>query len=195
MRDLKIPVLHSVCVTKFFTGNTNIDCIALLTLASFCSIIFVFVTSHGHNTTTDLSPPFQRLVREPSVRSGPVGGRGGVRLDRELRTSLKSLSSAYSVIFNSIPVNCIPFIPSAAYQAMLHLNINDFNESLQTTDFIIPDGYLHDCLSSIHYDRQLPAYIFLSPYADNKLTFSMTVNELVGYEFDGKLTLKPESEH
>ena len=166
--------------------------IAVLTFASFCShicLIFVSVTSHAPNATTDLSPTFGRRVREQSARNEPVGGGVGTRLDRQLRASF---SSTFSVIFNTTPVNCTPFIPPAAYQAMLHLNANDYNEPLRWTNFTIPDGYLHDCLSSIHYDRQLPTCIrvFLSPYADNQLAFPMTVSELVGYSFDGKLTLK-----
>ena len=100
------------------------------------------------------------------------------------------LSSVYSVIFNTTPVNCTPFIPPAAYQAMLHLNANESIDGQAINALLIPDGYLHDCLSSIHYYRQLPAYLFLSPYTDTQLAFSMTVSELVGYNFDGTLTLK-----
>ena len=167
----------------------NIDCIVLLTLASFCSIIFDSVTSHTPKASTDLPPYFERFVRERPARSGSVGSGRGLRLDRESRASLSS--SNYSEIFNTTPARCTPFIPPAAYQAMLRLNSN----LLQSTNLTIPEGYLYDCLSSIHYDRQIPAYVFLSPDVMKELTFSMTLSELVGYEFDGKLTLKVNIEY
>lgn len=152
---------------------------SFLALSFFCSFTIGMFKTPGVNATSS-SAKYKRASFDPRSSISPATNS----------TSNQTLQALYTTIYNSTLVDCTPFIPRKVYQAMASVNLS--NSSIQTT---IPHNYLYECLSSIRYDKDIPAYFFVSPFDydyDNLMSwpFFMAVSELVSFSSEGTLVLK-----